>query len=54
MCVDLQQNKPGGHSGCAQEALNTTLFLALEVPEGNIQNSNKCVGNMQFISSLSH
>ncbi|XP_031134304.1 fibrous sheath-interacting protein 1 isoform X2 [Sander lucioperca] len=28
------QNKPEGHSECAQEAMNTRLFLALEAPTG--------------------
>ncbi|XP_031134305.1 fibrous sheath-interacting protein 1 isoform X3 [Sander lucioperca] len=31
---ELQQNKPEGHSECAQEAMNTRLFLALEAPTG--------------------
>ncbi|XP_056249817.1 fibrous sheath-interacting protein 1 isoform X4 [Seriola aureovittata] len=31
---ELLQNKPEGWSECAHEALNTRLFLALEVPSG--------------------
>ncbi|XP_034713747.1 fibrous sheath-interacting protein 1 isoform X4 [Etheostoma cragini] len=31
---ELQQNKPEGHSECAQEAMNTRLFLALEALTG--------------------
>ncbi|CAI5696821.1 unnamed protein product [Oreochromis niloticus] len=34
------KNKPEGHSGCAQEALNTRLFLALEAPEGTDEDNN--------------
>ncbi|XP_035761806.1 fibrous sheath-interacting protein 1 isoform X3 [Neolamprologus brichardi] len=37
---EFKQNKPEGHSGCAQEALNTRLFLALEVPEGTDEDNN--------------
>ncbi|XP_059208709.1 fibrous sheath-interacting protein 1 isoform X2 [Centropristis striata] len=29
---ELQQNRPEGHSECAQEAMNTRMFLALEAP----------------------
>ncbi|XP_029316644.1 LOW QUALITY PROTEIN: fibrous sheath-interacting protein 1 [Cottoperca gobio] len=31
---ELLQNKPEGHSECAQEVMNTRLFLALEAPTG--------------------
>ncbi|XP_037652505.1 fibrous sheath-interacting protein 1 isoform X9 [Sebastes umbrosus] len=31
---ELLQNKPEGHSECAQETMNTRLFLALEAPTG--------------------
>ncbi|XP_034381207.1 fibrous sheath-interacting protein 1 [Cyclopterus lumpus] len=31
---EFLQNTPGGHSECAQEAMNTRLFLALEAPTG--------------------
>ncbi|XP_054470564.1 fibrous sheath-interacting protein 1 [Anoplopoma fimbria] len=31
---EFLQNKPEGHSECAQEAMNTRLFLALEAPTG--------------------
>ncbi|XP_031598288.2 fibrous sheath-interacting protein 1 isoform X2 [Oreochromis aureus] len=34
------KNKPEGHSGCDQEALNTRLFLALEAPEGTDEDNN--------------
>ncbi|XP_019204609.1 fibrous sheath-interacting protein 1 isoform X4 [Oreochromis niloticus] len=37
---EFKQNKPEGHSGCAQEALNTRLFLALEAPEGTDEDNN--------------
>ncbi|XP_063356143.1 fibrous sheath-interacting protein 1 isoform X1 [Pelmatolapia mariae] len=37
---EFKQNKPEGHSGSAQEALNTRLFLALEVPEGTDEDNN--------------
>ncbi|XP_068436463.1 fibrous sheath-interacting protein 1 [Clinocottus analis] len=31
---EFLQNKPEGHTECAQEAMNTRLFLALEAPTG--------------------
>ncbi|XP_039459455.1 fibrous sheath-interacting protein 1 isoform X4 [Oreochromis aureus] len=37
---EFKQNKPEGHSGCDQEALNTRLFLALEAPEGTDEDNN--------------
>ncbi|KAL3969041.1 regenerating islet-derived protein 4 [Sarotherodon galilaeus] len=37
---EFKQNKSEGHSGCAQEALNTRLFLAMEAPEGTDEDNN--------------
>ncbi|XP_058471817.1 fibrous sheath-interacting protein 1 isoform X3 [Solea solea] len=40
---ELLQNKPDGHSESAQEALNTRLFLALEVPSGTEEDEDDFV-----------
>ncbi|KAK5857277.1 hypothetical protein PBY51_010532 [Eleginops maclovinus] len=37
---ELMQNNREGHSECAQEAMNTRLFLALEAPTGTEEEDN--------------